>query len=138
MAKVLILSIPEEEEPLIDKIMAVINNPHDGQEIRAGKGVSVISIGKLQINITQHSVYKEGKEISLTGTEFKMLYYLASNKGMALSKDQIYNFIWNGEYALDDSNITSHIRRLRVKIEDDPAQPQYIQTVRGIGYRMGT
>ncbi|MCI9676023.1 MAG: response regulator transcription factor [Lachnospiraceae bacterium] len=118
--------------------MAIINNPHDGQEIRSGKSVSVISIGKLQINITQHSVYKEGKEISLTGTEFKMLYYLASNKGMALSKDQIYNFIWNGEYALDDSNITSHIRRLRVKIEDDPAQPQYIQTVRGIGYRMGT
>lgn len=138
MAKVLILSIPEEEESLIDKIMAVINNPHDGQEIRSGKSVNVISIGKLQINITQHSVYKEGKEISLTGTEFKMLYYLASNKGMALSKDQIYNFIWNGEYALDDSNITSHIRRLRVKIEDDPAQPQYIQTVRGIGYRMGT
>lgn len=138
MAKVLILSIPEEEESLIDKIMAIINNPHDGQEIRSGKSVSVISIGKLQINITQHSVYKGGKEISLTGTEFKMLYYLASNKGMALSKDQIYNFIWNGEYALDDSNITSHIRRLRVKIEDDPAQPQYIQTVRGIGYRMGT
>ncbi len=59
MAKVLILSIPEEEEPLIDKIMAVINNPHDGQEIRAGKGVSVISIGKLQINITQHSVSRD-------------------------------------------------------------------------------
>ena len=93
MAKVLILSIPEEEESLIDKIMAIINNPHDGQEIRSGKSVSVISIGKLQINITQHSGYKEGKEISLTGTEFKMLYYLASNKGMALSKDQIYNFI---------------------------------------------
>ena len=59
MAKVLILSIPEEEEPLIDMIMAVINNPHDGQEIRAGKGVSVISIGKLQINITQHSVSRD-------------------------------------------------------------------------------
>ena len=86
MAKVLILSIPEEEESLIDKIMAIINNPHDGQEIRSGKSVSVISIGKLQLNITQHSVYKEGKEISLTGTEFKMLYYMASNKGMALSK----------------------------------------------------
>lgn len=137
MAKVLILSIPEEEEPLIDKIMAIVNNSEEEQKTELRKSVSVINIGKLQINMTQHSVYKEGKEISLTGTEFKMLYYLASNKGMALSKDQIYNFIWNGEYALDDSNITSHIRRLRVKIEDDPAQPQYIQTVRGIGYRIG-
>lgn len=138
MAKVLILSIPEEEEPLIDKIMAIVNTSEEEQNTELRKSVSVINIGKLQINMTQHSVYKEGKEILLTNTEFKMLYYLASNKGMALSKDQIYNYIWNGEYALDDSNITSHIRRLRVKIEDDPAQPQYIQTVRGIGYRMGT
>ena len=138
MAKVLILSIPEEEEPLIDKIMAIVNNSEEEQKTELRKRVSIINIGKLQINMTQHSVYKDGKEILLTNTEFKMLYYLASNKGMALSKDQIYNYIWNGEYALDDSNITSHIRRLRVKIEDDPAQPQYIQTVRGIGYRMGT
>ena len=136
MAKVLILSIPEEEEPLIDKIMAIVNNSEKEQKTKLRKSVSIINIGKLQINMTQHSVYKDGKEILLTNTEFKMLYYLASNKGMALSKDQIYNYIWNGEYALDDSNITSHIRRLRVKIEDDPAQPQYIQTVRGIGYRM--
>ena len=136
MAKVLILSIPEEEEPLIDKIMAIVNNSEEEQKTELRKRVSIINIGKLQINMTQHSVYKDGKEILLTNTEFKMLYYLAANKGMALSKDQIYNYIWNGEYALDDSNITSHIRRLRVKIEDDPAQPQYIQTVRGIGYRM--
>ena len=136
LAKVLILSIPEEEEPLIDKIMAIVNNSEEEQKTELRKRVSIINIGKLQINMTQHSVYKDGKEILLTNTEFKMLYYLASNKGMALSKDQIYNYIWNGEYALDDSNITSHIRRLRVKIEDDPAQPQYIQTVRGIGYRM--
>ena len=137
MAKVLILSIPEEEEPLIDKIMAIVNNSEEEQKTELRKRVSIINIGKLQINMTQHSVYKDGKEILLTNTEFKMLYYLASNKGMALSKDQIYNYIWNGKYALDDSNITSHIRRLRVKIEDDPAQPQYIQTVRVIGYRMG-
>ncbi len=89
MAKVLILSIPEEEESLIDKIMAVVNNSQDEHKTELGKSVSVISIGKLQINMTQHSVYKDGKEILLTNTEFKMLYYPASNKGMALSKDQI-------------------------------------------------
>lgn len=137
MAKVMILSIPEEEESLIDKIMAVVNNAHDEQITELSKSVNIIHIGTLEINMTQHSVYKDGKEILLTNTEFKMLYYLAANKGMALSKDQIYNYIWNGGYALADSNITSHIRRLRVKIEDDPAQPQYIQTVRGIGYRIG-
>ena len=66
------------------------------QKTELRKSVSIINIGKLQINMTQHSVYKDGKEILLTNTEFKMLYYLASNKGMALSKDQIYNYIWNG------------------------------------------
>ena len=137
MAKVMILSIPEEEESLIGKIMAVVNSTQDEQETEVRKKVEIIHIGTLEINMAQHSVYKDGREILLTNTEFKMLYYLASNRGIALSKDQIYNYIWNGEYALDDSNITSHIRRLRVKIEDNPAQPQYIQTVRGIGYRMG-
>ena len=73
---------------------------------RTGENVSVIHIGILEINMTQHSVYKNGREILLTNTEFKMLYFLALNKGMTLSKDQIYNYIWNGEYALDDSNIT--------------------------------
>ena len=65
-----------------------------------------------------------------------MLYFLALHKGMAMSKEQIYEYVWNGEYVFDDSNITSHICRLRVKIEDDSAKPKYIQTVRGIGYKM--
>ena len=64
------------------------------------------------------------------------LYVLALHRGSILSKEQIYNFVWNGEYLRDDSNITSHIRRLRKKIEDDPSRPEYIQTVRGVGYRM--
>lgn len=76
------------------------------------------------------------KEIILTNTEFRILYFLALNKGMAMSKEQIYDYVWNGEYVFDDSNITSHIRRLRMKIEDDTAKPKYIQTVRGIGYKM--
>ncbi|MDE5778840.1 MAG: winged helix-turn-helix domain-containing protein [Lachnospiraceae bacterium] len=54
-------------------------------------------MGNVNFLIKQHSVYKDGKEILLTNTEFKMIYYLASNKGMALSKDQVYNYIWNGE-----------------------------------------
>lgn len=96
----------EEEESLIDKIMAVVNSTQDGQGTELGKNVSVIHIRTLEINMTQHSVYKNGREILLTNTEFKMPYFLVLNKGMALSKDQIYNYIWNGEYDLDDSNIT--------------------------------
>ena len=74
--------------------------------------------------------------MGLTNIKFRILYVLALHQGCILSKEQIYNFVWNGEYLRDDSNITSHVRRLRKKIEDDPSQPEYIQTVRGIGYRM--
>ena len=97
---------------------------------------SVIQVGELIIDSLQHTIHKGKKEISVTNIEFQMLYFLALHKGMAMSKEQIYEYVWNGEYVFDDSNITSHIRRLRMKIENDPAKPAYIQTVRGIGYRM--
>ena len=97
---------------------------------------SVIQVGELIIDSLQHTIHKGKKEISVTNIEFQMLYFLALHKGMAMSKEQIYEYVWNGEYVFDDSNITSHIRRLRVKIEDDPAKPKYIQTVRGIGYKV--
>ena len=97
---------------------------------------SVIQVDELIIDSLQHAIYKGKQEISVTNIEFQMLYFLALHKGMAMSKEQIYEYVWNGEYVFDDSNITSHIRRLRVKIEDDPAKPRYVQTVRGIGYKM--
>ena len=78
------------------------------------------------------------EEINLTNIEFRFLYMLAIHKGIALSKENIYNYVWNGEYLQDDSNITSHIRRLRKKIESDPSQPEYIQTVRGVGYKINS
>ena len=97
---------------------------------------SVIQVDELIIDSLQHTIHKGKKEISVTNIEFQMLYFLALHKGMVMSKEQIYEYVWNGEYVFDDSNITSHIRRLRVKIEDDPAKPKYIQTVRGIGYKV--
>ncbi len=76
MAKVLILSIPEEEESLIDKIMAIINNPHDGQEIRSGKSVSVISIGKHQCT-RGYKRYKEMFQICrVEKSDFPLYFYI--------------------------------------------------------------
>ena len=84
----------------------------------------------------QHKVLKQGREINLTNIEFRILYVLALHQGITLSKEKIYNYVWDGEYLQDDSNITSHVRRLRKKIEDDPSRPEYIQTVRGVGYKI--
>lgn len=133
--KIMILSVPESDEAVFDRILNVLKHM-DVSEIAEIKAISTIQIGELYIDSSQHTIKKGTKEIKLTNTEFQILYFLALHNGMAMSKEQIYEYVWNGEYFFDDSNITSHIRRLRVKIEDNPAKPRYIQTVRGIGYRM--
>lgn len=135
MGKVMILSLSESEEEVFSKIMDLVKQSNV-TEIERVKTDSVVRVGDLVIDSLQHIVHKKGQEICLTNTEFRLLHFLAIHKGMVMSKDQIYECIWNGEIALDDSNITSHIRRLRVKIEDNPTRPIYIQTVRGIGYKM--
>lgn len=73
--------------------------------------------------------------IKLTSKEFDLLTFLASNKGRIFTKKQIYTQVWEEEYAFDDSNIMSFVSKLRKKIEPDPENPFYIQTVRGVGYR---
>lgn len=133
----MILSVPESKGEIFDKILDVVRQSgiSDVTEIEVSNE-SVIQVGELIIDSLQHTIQKGKQGISVTNIEFQMLYFLALHKGMAMSKEQIYEYVWNGEYVFDDSNITSHIRRLRVKIEDDPANPKYIQTVRGIGYKM--
>lgn len=133
----MILSVHESNGAIFDKILDVIRQSGilDVTEVKVSND-SIIKVGELLIDSLQHTIYKGKQEISVTNIEFQMLYFLALHKGMVMSKEQIYEYVWNGEYAFDDSNITSHIRRLRVKIEDNPAKPEYIQTVRGIGYRM--
>ena len=73
--------------------------------------------------------------IELTGKEFDLLSFLASNKGRIFTKKQIYTQVWEQEYAFDDNNIMSFISKLRKKIEPNPERPFYILTVRGVGYR---
>ena len=73
--------------------------------------------------------------VELTSKEFDLLVFLAANKGRVFTKKQIYRQVWQDDYAFDDSNIMSFISKLRKKIEPDPEQPFYIQTVRGVGYR---
>lgn len=135
--KIMILSVPESKGEIFDKILDVVRQSGISAvtDIKVSNE-SVIQVGELIIDSLQHTIQKGKQEISVTNIEFQMLYFLALHKGMAMSKEQIYEYVWNGEYVFDDSNITSHIRRLRVKIEDDPAKPKYIQTVRGIGYKM--
>ena len=138
MGKLLILSLDESEDNLYSKIMEIVTETGISAAKIIGQEQRAISIGELTILPAQHKVLKQNREIALTNIEFRILCALAFHQGNILSKEQIYNFVWNGEYLQDDSNITSHIRRLRKKIEDAPSKPTYIETVRGIGYRMNS
>ncbi len=136
MGKLIVLSLDESEKGIYDRIMEIINEADISIDKKLDDGRDIIQIGKLVIMPEQHRVLRQDKEVNLTNIEFRILYVLAIHQGIALSKEKIYNFVWNGEYLQDDSNITSHVRRLRKKIEDDPSQPEYIQTVRGVDYKM--
>lgn len=136
MIKLLVISLEEPKQGIYDKIIEIVNEAHISiDETIEGKQESIKN-GELIILPDQHKVLKENHEVNLTNIEFRMLYVLALHQGMTLSKEKIYNYVWDGEYLQDDSNITSHVRRLRKKIEDNPSQPEYIQTVRGVGYKM--
>ena len=87
------------------------------------------------IDKVNRTVTVQNRPVELTGKEFDLLLFLASNKGRMFTKKQIYTQVWAEEYAFDDSNIMSFISKLRKKIEPNPEQPFYIQTVRGVGYR---
>jgi two-component system response regulator VicR len=89
----------------------------------------------LVIDVNERRIYRSGKEVELTHTEFDLLTFLASNAGKVLSREKILNSIWGYEYPIETRVIDVHIRNLRRKIEGQPSRPYYILAVPGIGYR---
>lgn len=138
MGKLIVLSLDESEKNIYDKILEIVSEADISIDREVDVNPGEIQIGELVIIPGQHRVLRQGKEVNLTNIEFRILYMLAIHQGITLSKEKIYNYVWNGEYLQDDSNITSHVRRLRKKIENDPSQPEYIQTVRGVGYKINS
>lgn len=100
---------------------------------------SVLSIGPLQLNPSTATVTKDGAELVLSALEYRLLLYFLQNQGCLITREMLRDAIWDsaGEYVSDNS-INVYIRRLRERIEDDPANPDVIVTVRGLGYRIGT
>jgi len=94
----------------------------------------VVRIGKLTINKETYSVTKDDKTLELSSTEFRLLLYLAERRGKVFSRDQLLDAVWKDEAFVEPRTVDVHIRRLRTQIEDDPANPGYVKTKRGIGY----
>lgn len=97
-----------------------------------------LGLGDLEMNLESHTVHKNGLAVDLTAKEYEILRLLLSNPKKVYTKAQLYSFIWQDDYLGDENAVNVHISRLRTKIEDDPRKPQYILTVWGIGYKLGS
>ena len=91
--------------------------------------------GPLRVEPASRRVTLDGKEIALTVREFDLLAFFAANPGRVFSRDQLMETVWMEPWFNDTSTVTVHVRRLRAKLDDDPAQPRFIETVWGVGYR---
>ncbi|WP_050638404.1 VanR-ABDEGLN family response regulator transcription factor [Candidatus Stoquefichus sp. SB1] len=99
---------------------------------------TVITIGALTIDQTNHQCTLNNQPLSLTPTEFSILYLLCSHKGKVVSVDQIYQDLWGEKYYTNSSSsVMVHIRHLREKMNDSAENPKYIQTIWGVGYKIG-
>jgi DNA-binding response OmpR family regulator len=95
-----------------------------------------LAVGDLELDAHAREVRRGTTELKLTAKEFDLLWFLASHPRRVFSRDQLMSRVWGYEAALDTGTVTVHVRRLREKIEDDPARPRHLQTVWGIGYRL--
>ncbi len=95
----------------------------------------VINIKNLEVNTNEAKVYKDGKEIVLTALEYRLLLILLNNRGVVMSRKKLLENIWDvtGDF-VEENTLTVYIKRLRDKIEEEPTEPEFIKTVRGIGY----
>ncbi len=99
------------------------------------KKKNIIRAQDLEIDPDKYEIKVRGKSINLTSLEFDLLRFLAENEGKVFSRAELLSKVWNDDYGLDPRKIDVHIRRLRMKIEENPSSPQYIITIRGRGYK---
>lgn len=101
-----------------------------------GKADGVLNSNGITVQMLMGKVYRNGTELELTASEYKLLCFFMENPGIVLSAEQILGKLWDcDENYVDSSTLTVYIRRLRMKIEDDPGRPERIVTVRGMGYK---
>lgn len=105
---------------------------------KSGKGSFVFEVGGLSVDTASGIVKKDGSEVFLSALEYRLLLVFVSNPRSIITRDRLLNELWDaaGEFVTNNA-LTVYIKRLREKIEEDPAKPQIILTVRGTGYRLG-
>jgi two-component system response regulator RegX3 len=124
---------PYSKSELVARIRAVLRR---GQNQVSEGEAGVLSVANIRMDIDRHQVSVGGQPISLPLKEFELLEFLMRNSGRVLTRNQLIDRVWGSDYVGDTKTLDVHIKRLRAKIEKDPANPTLIQTVRGLGYKI--
>lgn len=125
---------PYSSRELIARIKAVLRR---GQaEDQSDYDEDLLEVGPIRLNIGKHQVFVKGNPVALPLKEFELLEFLMRNSGRVLTRSQLIDRVWGGDYYGDTKTLDVHIKRLRAKVEEDPANPVLIQTIRGLGYKL--
>jgi two-component system response regulator RegX3 len=122
---------PFSTRELTARIKAVLRRGIDHDEAAS----PTITAGPVRMDVERHVVTVRGEEVALPLKEFDLLELLLRNSGRVLTRGQLIDRVWGSDYVGDTKTLDVHIKRLRSKIEDDPAQPEHVLTVRGLGYK---
>lgn len=131
IGKILILTFEDNEKDVLNHIVSCMS----GQTKVLRNVNDNLLFSGMEINEVSRLVIRNNREVELTYTEFEILNLLARHPGMIFCKEQIYDAVWKEPYYGDYNIVMSHIHNIREKIEDNPSDPVYIQTVWGVGYR---
>lgn len=122
---------PFSPRELIARIKAIL------RRTKVEEPEKIIKIGDMIIDKEKYIVTVRGEPIRLSATEFKLLLYLAERPNKIFSRDHLLDAVWGQDIYVDSRTVDVHVRRLRIKIEKDPDNPEYIKTMRGVGYYIG-
>ncbi len=125
---------PYSSRELIARIKAVLRRGSNDDSLDGESGVHLVA--GIKLDIGKHQVTINGEKVSLPLKEFELLEFLMRNAGRVLTRSQLIDRVWGGDYYGDTKTLDVHIKRLRSKIEVDPANPVLIQTIRGLGYKL--
>lgn len=129
------LTKPFDSAELLLRVRAILRRTREQREGETGNGC--LKAPGLEINKSSRRVTVNDQEIDLTPKEFELLWLLINHPDQVFTRDQLLYQIWDTDYCADSGIVTTLVKRLREKIEDDSANPRYIKTIRGVGYKFG-
>ncbi len=125
---------PYSSRELLARIKAVMRR--QSGSVDSDESTTVLSAANIRMDVEKHNVSVNGVKISMPLREFELLEFLMRNSGRVLTRHQLIDRVWGGDYFGDTKTLDVHIKRLRSKIEVDPANPVLLQTIRGLGYKL--